>query len=160
MNRECFIYVERTRQIWPSTHVGHMSDTGIGKTRLNRVTSAYQEIKKKKKKILGTSQTCSRHGSDMPGMSQTRDSMKKILIFTPGPLPTIDQTKSLQPLSHSLSLPLTLSASLSCFPLGLPSRISLQRRLATNGAPLTSMSPKLHRLVSISLAPSVPESGA
>ena len=136
-----------------------MSDTGIGKTRLNRVTSAYQEIKKKKK-ILGTSQTCSRHGSDMPGMSQTRDSMKKILIFTPGPLPTIDQTKSLQPLSHSLSLPLTLSASLSCFPLGLPSRISLQRRLATNGAPLTSMSPKLHRLVSISLAPSVPESGA
>ena len=116
MNRECFIYVERTRQIWPSTHVGHMSDTGIGKTRLNRVTSAYQEIKKKK--ILGTSQTCSRHGSDMPGMSQTRDSVKKILIFTPGPLPTIDQTKSLQPLSHSLSLPLMFPSwfALSHFP--------------------------------------------
>ena len=60
----------------------------------------------------------------------------------------------------SFSLSLTLSASLSCFPLGLPSCISLQHRLATNGAPLTSMSPKLHRLVSISLAPSVPESGA
>jgi len=48
VNRECFIYVERTRQIWPSTHVGHMSDTGIGETHLNRVTNAYQEIKKKK----------------------------------------------------------------------------------------------------------------
>ena len=153
MNRECFIYVERTRQIWPSTHVGHMSDTGIGKTRLNRVTSAYQEIKKKKKKFwvrprhvrdtVATCQVCPRHGIAWK---------KSWFLHLDHYRPSIKL--------KAFSLSLTLSASLSCFPLGLPSRISLQRRLATNGAPLTSMSPKLHRLVSISLAPSVPESGA
>ena len=130
-----------------------MSDTGIGKTRLNRVTSAYQEIKKKKKKFwvrprhvrdtVATCQVCPRHGIAWK---------KSWFLHLDHYRPSIKL--------KAFSLSLTLSASLSCFPLGLPSRISLQRRLATNGAPLTSMSPKLHRLVSISLAPSVPESGA
>lgn len=122
VNQECFIYVERTCQIWPSTHVGHMSDTGIGKTRLNRVSSAYQEIKKKKKKNSGY----------VPDMFATRQvhprhwiAWKKSWFLHLGHYRPSIKLKA-------FSLSLTRSASLSCFPLGLPSRISLQCRLAIN----------------------------